>query len=76
MDGHIQNIRIEDETDVWCIIDADGKIERIDWNEISRLAKQFINKERRDNNTIMALLAHAIREYMLDKLEENDGEEV
>lgn len=49
----------------WCRLNAEGEIERIDWDEAERLAEMQRSGSRRDDGTAIASLAVAVREYVL-----------
>lgn len=49
----------------WCRVNANSEIESIDWDEAERLAEQQRSGERRDDNTAIASLAVAVRDYVL-----------
>lgn len=49
----------------WCRINAAGELEFIDWDEAERLAECHRSGKCRDENTAIASLAVAVREYIL-----------
>ena len=49
----------------WCRINAAGELEFIDWDEAERLAECHRSGKHRDENTAIASLAVAVREYLL-----------
>lgn len=49
----------------WCRLNPQGEIEFIDWDEAERLGELHRSGQRRDDNTAIASLALAVREYVL-----------